>query len=180
MSELSAEDRWVRWWCNPWDWAHPAWQERFAGSVGLSTRACEALLACRHGVFLQSVGIDPSQPPVAAEPVLRWLQLSAAQRDRALALAQCICFVRTESDGADGQWCWAVTKALRPGAWLDPENEDARLVLGAWLGAACWSRLRLAWAPGEVADNPAQVPENKLQTLWQAVLWRVMANTEPL
>lgn len=176
MTSLTAEDRWVRWWCNPWDWAHPAWQSRFAGSVGLSTRACEALMASRHGVFLQSVGIDPSQPPMAAEPVLRWLELSALQRDRALALAQCICFAQTESDGADGQWCWAVTRALRPGTWLYPESDDVRPLLGAWLGAACWSRLRLAWAPGDVAERPAQAPENKLQTLWQAILWRVMAS----
>lgn len=176
MTNLTAEDRWVRWWCNPWDWAHPAWQSQFARSAGLSINACEALMVSRHGVFLQSVGIEPSQPPIVTEPVLRWLELTPLQRDQALALAQRICFAQTKSDGADGQWCWAVTRALRPGVWLPIESQDARLLLGAWLGATCWSRLRLAWPPDDVADRLAQAPENKLQTLWQAILWRVIAN----
>ncbi|UZE25642.1 type III secretion protein [Pseudomonas sp. B21-056] len=173
---LSAEDRWVRWWCNPWDWAHPAWHSRFAGSAGLSISACEALMVGRHGVFLHSVGIDPSQPPMVAEPVLRWLELTPVQRDRALALAQGICFAPAEPDGADGQWCRAVSKGLRPGAWLQPQCNDARLLLGAWLGTACWSRLRLAWPPDDIVEQPPQAPENKLETLWRAILWRVMTN----
>nr|WP_288913858.1 type III secretion protein [uncultured Pseudomonas sp.] len=175
MKSPAAEDLWVRWWCNPWDWAHPAWQERFASSAGASIDACDALMVSRHGAFVQSVGIDPSQPPIIAESVLRWLTLTSSQRDRALALAQQICFTQTERDGADGRWCWAVTRGLRPGAWLKSQSHDARLVLGAWLGPPYWSRLRLAWPPDEVAESPVQAPENKLQTLWQAVLWRVMS-----
>ncbi|RMT49575.1 Type III secretion protein HrpD [Pseudomonas syringae pv. solidagae] len=132
-------------------------------------------MVSRHGVFLQSVGIMPSQPPMPAEPVLNWLALTPVQRDQALDLAQRICFSRNESDAHDGQWCWALTKALRPGVWLELEHEDARLLLGAWLGPEYWPRLRLAWAPDEVADSTCSAPENKLQTLWQAVLWRVTA-----
>jgi hypothetical protein len=172
---LSADELWVRWWCNPWQWAHPTWRNRFVEASGLPLRDCEALLASRHGVFLQSVGISPSQPPLATEPVLCWLTLTPSQREQALDLAQRICYSRNETDGPDGPWCWALTKALRPGVWLDFQNEDARLLLGAWLGAECWPRLRLAWPLDGVADSPAQAPEHKLKTLWQAVLWRVTA-----
>ena len=173
MMEQAAEDLWVHWWCNPLRWAHPAWQHRFAAAHGLSVDECEALMSSRHSVFLHSLGITPGQPPEVEEPIVRWLALSPAQREQAIELAQCICFSRNESEGPDGQWCWAFTKALRPGVWLDFQNEDVRLLLGAWLGAHYWPRLRLAWPPEEVAESPGQAPENKLQTLWQAVLWRV-------
>ncbi len=175
MMERAAEDHCVHWWCNPWQWAHPDWQSRFAAECGLTVEECDALMVSRHSVFLQRMGIAPSQPPTPAEPLLNWLALTPAQRDQALDLAQRICFSRNESDGADGAWCWALTKALRPGVWLDQESEDARLLLGAWLGPEYWPRLRLAWAPDAVADRPCEAPENKLRTLWQAVLWRVTA-----
>ncbi|POQ05791.1 type III secretion protein [Pseudomonas syringae pv. avii] len=175
MMSLSAEDHWVHWWCNPWQWAHSQWHDRFASARGLSVSDCDALMASRHGVFLQSLGIDPAQPPAPAEPVLRWLALTPSQREQAISLAQCICFSRNESDGPDGQWCWGLTKALRPGVWLEFEHEDARLLLGAWLGPQYWSRLRLEWPPNEVPDTPGKAPENKLQALWQAIMWRVTA-----
>ncbi|KPX06184.1 hypothetical protein [Pseudomonas savastanoi] len=171
--ELIAEDHWVQWWCNPWQFAHPDWQSRFALNCGLTLSDCDGLIASRHSVFWQSVGIEPDQPPMPAEPVLRWLALTPLQREQALDLARRICFCRNESDGADGQWCWALTKALRPGVWLELANEDPRLLLGAWLGPEYWSRLRLAWAPDELPDTPCEAPENKLQTMWQAILWRV-------
>ncbi len=175
MTTLTAEQRWVHWWCNPWPWAHPAWQSRFAVPRGLSLQACEALMRSRHGVFLESIGIAPSQPPPAGEALLRWFALTSLQREQALALAQRICFNQAHDDSADGQWCLALSKALRPGIWLPPACQDARLLLGAWLGPACWSRLRLAWPPGEVAVSPCEAPQSKLQTLWQAILWRVTA-----
>ena len=66
-----------------------------------------------------------------------------------------------------------MAKALRPGVWLSPTVIDTRQLLGVWLGEANWSRLRLAWPPGEVDEIPDHVPLNKLNTLWHAVLWQV-------
>jgi len=175
MMGATAEDQWVHWWCNPWRWAHPAWQSRFADVCGLSISDCDALLTSRHGMFLQSLGIEPAQPPAPTESMSRWLALTASQRDRALELARCICFAQSEAEGADGQWCRGLTKALRPAVWLQADSQDERLLLGAWLGPDCWSRARLFWAPGEVAESLCDVPQNKLQTLWQAVLWRITA-----
>jgi hypothetical protein len=57
--------------------------------------------------------------------------------------------------------------------WLDASVSDARLLLAAWAGEPCWSRLRLSWAPDALPPPGAALPENKLQTLWHSVLWRV-------
>ncbi|KPY37656.1 MULTISPECIES: hypothetical protein [Pseudomonas syringae group] len=173
MTGSTAQDLWVHWWCNPWRWAHPSWQQRFAEQQGIPMQACDSLMSSRHTVFLKSVGIEPSQPPEPVEPLMSWIALSPAQRDKALVLAQLICFSRTETEGVDGQWCWGLTKALRPGVWLAPEVVDIRTVLGAWLGYAYWSRLRLAWPTEAVIDDLCEAPDNKLQTLWQAVMWRI-------
>lgn len=178
MTRLDSLEKWVQWWCCPWHWAHPQWKGQFAASCGLSIRDCESLMGSRHVEFLQSAGVAPSQPPPEpSENLLLWLALRPAHRELALALAQRICFAPRDlpapADDSDMLWCQRLAKALRPGLWLDPEVTDARPLLGAWLGEGCWSRLRLAWAPGEVAESFGLMPANKLQTLWHAVLWRL-------
>ncbi|KAA8712118.1 hypothetical protein [Pseudomonas cannabina] len=170
----TAEDHWVSWWCNPWQWAHPAWRSRFAEGCGLSVSDCDALMTSRHGLFLQAMGIEPTQPPAPTEVLSRWLALTVSQQDHALDLARRVCFAK-EAEGADGQWCQGLAKALRPAMWLQPDSQDERLLLGAWLGPDYWPRVRLFWAPGEVAESLCDVPQNKLQTLWQAILWRITA-----
>jgi hypothetical protein len=187
MTPRSVEDQWAHWWCNAWGWAHPQWKARFADGYGLSEADCEPLMRSRPGTFLQAVGIPATQPPVPAQNLLQWLALNADQREQALMLARHICFpplgrhgVAATADGVPepeinphALWCRSVAKALRPGVWLDPLNADARVLLGAWVGEACWSRLRLSWAPGEVGEAVGPLPENKLTTLWHAILWRV-------
>jgi len=105
---------------------------------------------------------------------VQWLQLSPVQQDHALNLAASICLGRvTPGEDAHEIWCRAVAKALRPGAWLAPAVHDPRQLLAAWAGTSCWARLRLSWAPGALPLVPDEMPANKLQTLWQSVLWRV-------
>lgn len=179
MTPLDGREEWVRWWCSAWQWAHADWKVQFAAASGLATRDCEALMRSRHGEFLHSVGIVPSQPPEPCEHLMHWLALSPIQRELALSLARRICFAPPDlpprANDSDTLWCQRLAKALRPGLWLDPLVTDVRPLLGAWLGQACWSRLRLAWAPGEVAESFGDMPDNKLETLWQAILWRVAA-----
>ena len=169
---------WASWWCNPWPWADRGWQVGFAEQHGLPLEDCQLLLGSRPRVFLQSLGIVPSQPPSPNACALRWLGLDERQRTQLLQLVHCICFAQGPEPGPEGQWCWGLSQALRPGRWLPAEMADARLLLGAWLGQACWSRLRLSWPPGELAEELAQAPEHKLQALWQAAFWRVGALTD--
>ncbi|KDD66141.1 hypothetical protein ABH912_005430 [Pseudomonas sp. BT76 TE3572] len=179
MTSLDDREEWVRWWCSAWQWAHTDWKVQFAATSGLTPDDFEALMRSRHGDFLRSVGIVPSQPPEPCEHLMHWLALSPIQRERALSLARRICFAPLDlsprTDDFDTLWCQRLAKALRPGLWLDPLVTDVRPLLGAWLGQACWLRLRLMWPPAEVAESFGDMPDNKLQTLWQAILWRVAA-----
>jgi hypothetical protein len=175
MNSRGDEALWVRWWCNPWSWAHPTWQAACADRQGLCAQDCHALMARQPRVFLQCLGILPSQPPRPHEVALRWLMLTHQERQRAVALAQCICFAEVPAPGPDGPWCWSLTQALRPRRWLPCANGDARMLLGSWLGTECWSRLRLCWPLGELDESPWEAPENKLQALWQATMWRARA-----
>ncbi|WP_110949820.1 type III secretion protein [Pseudomonas bohemica] len=175
------DERWIQWWCAPWQWAHPGWMALFVERSGLSGVEAQALLRGRHNAFLQSVGITPSQPPEPADSWVQWLLLGVDQQRQALELAGSICLGRTsdrarrlnEHEAHHEDWCRSVAKALRPGVWLEPSIDDPRILLAAWAGETCWSRLRLSWAPDEVRQLVTDLPANKLQTLWQSVLWRV-------
>jgi hypothetical protein len=190
MTADAAQVRWARWWCEAWDWAHPDWKARFVGASGVSEQTFGSLMRSRHGAFLHATGVVPTQPPVLEQPcaqnLMQWLALSDEQQEQALFLARRICYAPTDrlAGGATlqpllasvhphEQWCRSLAKALRPGAWLDSHSTDARLLLGAWVGEDCWSRLRLSWAPGEVGETLGQLPGNKLHTLWHAIFWRV-------
>lgn len=170
---------WVSWWCCTWHWAHPAWQAQMLSDQGLEADACAAVARSRQADLLASLGIIPSQPPAPDADVLLWLSLSAEQRQQALSLAQSICCapIRAETTvtARHDPWCRSLAKALRPGLWANPQATDMRPLLGAWLGPAVWSRLRLSWAPGDVQEPATDLPPNKLDTLWRAVLWRVQA-----
>lgn len=162
-------ERWVRWWCEAWHFAHPGWRQ--------SSALLEAAAECahsRHALLARSLGIGATQPPPPHEGVLQWLALDESQRQYSLALARHICSARTPDQPlhADTDWCRSLGKALRPGLWLTTEATDPRLLLGAWVGPACWERLRLQWAPGSLEEIPEGLPANRLAALWMAVLWR--------
>jgi len=177
---MHSEERWIQWWCAPWQWAHPDWMTRFLERSGLPPTDITNLLQVRHGAFLHSAGIEPSQPPPPVDALLQWLALDALRQRQALKLAGRICLIGSadgepDSDpGPHETWCRSVAKALRPGTWLDVRVDDPRLLLAAWTGETCWPRLRLSWAPDAVSLTFVELPLKKLQTLWQSVLWRVM------
>lgn len=181
----SIEERWATWWCNPWAWTHADWKSCFTHERGLAVADFLPLTRFRHEGFLWATGIAPSQPPEPAVNLLRWLALTSDQRDQALLLARRICFVHapaldvqstlhSRSDiGLHEPWCRSVAKALQPGGWLGALDPDPRLLLGAWVGPHCWSRLRLMWAPGEIGELACNLPLSKLHSLWHAIFWRV-------
>lgn len=170
----SVEERWVQWWCAPWMWAHPDWIDHFIETHALPPLAFGDLPHGAHIAFLHSVDIQPSQPPMPNEALMQWLALDPTQQQQALALASSICLARSTPDDPHEAWCRSVAKALRPGSWLALGIDDPRLLLAAWAGEACWSRMRLNWPPDVVATPIAAMPPGKLQTLWQSVLWRVL------
>nr|WP_241667658.1 type III secretion protein [Pseudomonas caspiana] len=168
---------WVNWWCGTWHWAHPGWHAQMLSAQGLEAGACDAVARSRQADLLASLGVVPSQPPVLDANVVLWLSLNTEQRQQALVLAKSICCAAVGAEATvsvrHDLWCRSLAKALRPGLWLDPQATDMRPLLGAWLGPMFWPRLRLGWAPGDVGELATDLPPNKLETLWRAVLWRV-------
>jgi hypothetical protein len=172
MSDIA--ERWVRWWCEAWHFAHPSWRQ--------TSPMLEAARCCknsRHAVLTQSLGILATQPPPPHEGLLQWLALDETQQLRALTLAERICSAKLPraDDGhhahADAGWCRSLGKALRPGLWLTAGVQDPRLLLGAWAGPTCWERLRLQWELGTLGEIPQDLPANRVAALWTAILWRV-------
>ncbi|AMB87260.1 hypothetical protein AWM79_18960 [Pseudomonas agarici] len=173
MNELD----WINWWCCTWRWAHPDWRSGLLAAHGLDGDHDAALASSRHAALMSALGVTPCQPPPLDANVALWLSLTVEQREQALLLARSICAASVANQPTvperHGHWCRSLAKALRPGLWLDHSNVDPRVLLASWLGAPFWSRLRLAWAPGEQLEPLVDLPRHKLDTLWRAVLWRV-------
>lgn len=170
--------RWVRWWCAAWQNAHPDWQAQAA--LVQQAASCPH---SRHALLSQAHGIVATQPPPPHQGLLQWLDLAESQRQRALQLARQICAAapceQTATQDADSDWCRSLGKALRPGLWLPTTALDPRLLLGAWAGPLCWSRLCLQWPPEALDTPPQELPAKRLDTLWSAILWRV-TQAEPV
>jgi hypothetical protein len=185
---IDTAERWTQWWCDAWEKAHPTWKMRFSEQAGLPLSICEQLTRLRCEVFMSFAEIMPQQPPEPDDRVLQWLSLSTAQNELALMLVEHICSPgssdRSKLD-THAAWCRSLAKALRPGLWLHGHTADPRLLLGAWLGARYWPRLRLYWSLESLGEFAWHSPlfdaiaVSKLQTLWPAVLWRVTALNPP-
>lgn len=165
----------VGWWFTTWRWAHPSWLESLPAK-----ETVERLGASRHREWQALLGVAACQPPAPGDAILQWLSLEDEQRNRAIDLAQQVCFpgAGTWMSAEHEDWCRSIAKAIRPGSWLTPGIHDSRLLLGAWLGGDCWDRLRVSWPKsevGELALPTDEWPARRLETLWQALLWRVTA-----
>lgn len=171
------DEQWVGWWCCTWRWMHPNWKSHLGEQRAVDFDKCIWIWRSRHDALLTLLGIPPTAPPEPEPNVIEWMSLTEAQRLQALALVRAICFAASDDQLSDAQWSWCrgIAKALRPGLWLIDEITDPREILASWVGEACWSRLRLLWAPEETLKPVFDVPERKLDALWRSVLWRVRA-----
>lgn len=140
-------------------------------------------LHSRHAWLTHAYGLSATQPPPPHEGLLQWLALDDGQRQHSLHLARHICSARPCAPQAqhdpDADWCRSLGKALRPGLWLPATALDPRLLLGAWAGPPCWTRLRLLWPPDTLGEPPQALPSKRLDTLWTAILWRVTQVGQP-
>lgn len=174
----------LTWWCFTWRWAHRSRLRAWA-DVGLSEALAESLAVTRHQHWLTLLGIDASQPITPCPALLQWLALVPSQQQEALRLVGRISFPMHNAAvaGEHEDWSRSLAKALRPGVWIPPGVvPDARVLLAAWVAPPCWPRLALSWPHAEIeALNliPGPWPHRKLDTLWQAVLWRVHSIPQP-
>lgn len=167
---------WAQWWAYPWKTAHVDWYTH-AGFVDTVT-----LSRSHHHVFSSLFEIEPALAPQPCPPILQLILTSAQQRDFILLLVNEICNPNHDDRLNEEQhtWCQRLSKALAP----DPIPqcfEDPLHCLRAWVCPMTWQRLRLSFPRPRVLELESLPRLNnapgRLDTLWQAVLWRATSST---
>lgn len=167
---------WVRWWVSPWENAHRDWRAQ-KGFV-----QTEALSRAHHQQVSRLFGIEPELPPPPSAPVLQLVLSCNQQQDLALLLVKEVCNPSHGSRLNEEQrlWCQRLTKALAPEP-IRVNADDPLHYLRAWVSPAVWQRLRLSFSRQrvlEVETHPRLLnPHVRLDTLWQAALWRATSTT---
>ncbi|AZE64950.1 hypothetical protein SAMN05216475_0157 [Pseudomonas synxantha] len=171
---------WAQWWASPWLSSHPE---------ATSTHAYDAVLPlCRSrpGLACAALGIEPCLPPAPCATVLGLALASPEQIDLAIALLDLTCHPNLDSPLCDEhrKWCERLAKALHPGALLQPDDDSLQL-LRAWVEPAVWQRLRLRLVPHRVQAIESTYlslddAHGRLNTLWQAIVWRIAATHSEL
>lgn len=173
---LSEKLAWAQWWACAWKSAHEDWKGDQPASI-------DALYQNRGSLPDGFMGVDDCLPPVPHPTVLRLALASSEQLELALKLVNDTLSPQAAAglDDSHHQWCIRLSKALPPTVlafYTDPLQ-----LLHSWLEPNAWQRLRLRF-PRERACRIEQIPacleraSSRLNTLWQAVVWRVTSQTE--
>lgn len=168
-----AAESWVHWWFAAGDLQNPQWG---SGSGRGYDDIARFPPTSRHELIAASRNVLLQQPPEPHEGLLCWVGLCEVKQELALRLVEDICASQqatSQCPTAHGNWCRSLAKALRPGLWVPPVQVDARLLLGAWIGAERWARAKLQWPEADLGMPPPGLPGKRLDALWSAVLWRV-------
>lgn len=169
MSEHLA---WAQWWACPLRGAHPDWQ--VAGAPSLPTSLQRSHPAQVNALFQ----IHPCLPPFPSPALLQLLHATGEQRELMLMLIKGVYHASPDSLLSQEQqlWCRRLAKALAPSPTLDA-SDDPLHYLRAWVEPAVWQRLRLSFARERVLalETLPRLSDShsRLNTLWQAALWRV-------
>ena len=172
MSEHLA---WAQWWAFPWRYSHADWKAIVTPS------ALNTFYDSRGTISSPISGILPCLPSTPNSAVLQLVMASTEQLSLVLALAHNILSPATAArpSESDQVWCIRFARALPPGIAL-PDDDPLQL-LRTCVEPATWQRLRLRF-PYERVVRLEQKPvdinnrHNRLDTFWQAVVWRVTAN----
>ena len=166
---------WAQWWASPWRFSHPD------ATSAQAYHALPALCRSQPALACAALGIEPCLPPPPCATVLGLALASREQFDLAIALLELTCHPNVDSPLYDEhrKWCERLAKALHPDALLQPENDPLQL-LRAWVEPAVWQRLRLRLPPDrvqalETTHLPIDDAHGRLNTLWQAIVWRIEA-----
>lgn len=161
---------WAQWWAFPWKHAHEDWSNGAFSAMDALDRS-GGLIPCNLP------GIATCLPPAPNATVLRLALASMAQLDLALTLIHGTFNPDASSALSESHqlWCTRLSKALPP-ALLLPDADPLQL-LRSWVEPSIWQRLRLRF-PRERVQKAEKQPAiesacSQLNTLWQAVVWRV-------
>lgn len=168
MSEHLA---WAQWWAFPWKYAHDDWKgDKHPAIDAFHHNGCSAPASL--------TGIAPCLPPAPHPTVLRLALASTEQLNLALTLVHDTFNPQAATPLSDSHhlWCMRLSKALPP-AMLAPDADPLQL-LHSWVDPTTWQRLRLRFPRERVHQVEQQNlslenGSSRLNTLWQAVVWRV-------
>jgi len=154
---------WAQWWASPWQFSHPD------ATSAQAYHALPALCRSQPALACAALGIEPCLPPPPRATVLGLALASREQFDLAIALLELTCHPNVDSPLYDEhrKWC------------EQPESDSLQL-LRAWVEPAVWQRLRLRLPPDrvqalETTHLPLDDAHGRLNTLWQAIVWRIEA-----
>ncbi|MFL1544106.1 type III secretion protein [Pseudomonas sp. O39] len=169
---MSEQRAWAQWWALPWEASHADWRV-------LDQKSVDALCRAQHTRISKLLGIEPCLPPPPHTTVLRLALASTEQLNQMLALLGNTCHRPLDGTVSDIHhlWCLRLSKALSPEALLQPDDDPLQL-LRAWVPPAIWQRLRLRFSRPRVQQMEAtshslEDAHSRLDTLWQAIVWRV-------
>lgn len=163
---------WAQWWAFPWEHAHEDWRDD-------GYRAIERLFYSGRSAPDDLTGFAACLPVAPQATALRLALASTEQLNLVLTLVSHTLNPEAAtvplSDGHH-QWCMRLAMALPP-AMLPPHADPLQL-LHSWVEPATWQRLRLRFprrrvSEAETANAPFENASSRLNTLWQAVVWRV-------
>lgn len=168
MSEHLA---WAQWWAFPWRHAHEDWR-------GDKYPAIKVLYRNRRSAPDDLTGIVACLPPAPHPTVLRLALASTEQLNLALTLVHDTFNPEAATPLSESQhlWCMRLSKALPP--TMLSRDADPLQLLSSWVEPETWRRLRLRFPRNRVqaVEKSTVSLENassRLNTLWQAVVWRV-------
>lgn len=164
---------WAQWWAFPWKDAHEDWKNAEYGAI-------EKLFHCGRSAPDNLTGLIACLPATPHATVLRLALASTEQLNQVLTLVSHTFNPDAAAPLSEShrQWCMRLAMAL-PSAMLPPHSDPLRL-LHSWVEPATWQRLRLRFprtrvSEAETANAPLENTSSRLNTLWQAVVWRVTA-----
>lgn len=173
---VSEQLAWAQWWAFAWKSAHEDWR------AADKYPAINALYRSRMLATSTLAGIAPCLPPAPHPAVLRLVLASTEQLNLLLALIHSTFSPATAAplSEAHHQWCMRLSKALPPDMLLP--NDDPLQLLRSWVKPATWQRLRLRFPCERVLEMEKRTlsfenGHSRLNTLWQAVVWRITAMT---
>jgi hypothetical protein len=173
---VSEQLAWAQWWARPWMSSHDDWRtpDKYP--------AINMLCISGASVAYPVEGVTPSLPPAPNSTVLRLALASTQQLDFVLALIENTCnpMAMLQLEDNHDIWCRRLAKALLP-HMLSP-GEDPLQLLRIWVETPVWQRLRFLFPYQRIIDlekSPPsyQIEMGRLDTLWQAVVWRMSTLT---
>ncbi|UDJ83229.1 type III secretion protein HrpD [Kosakonia oryzae] len=184
------ETEWFEWWIQGfWLEADASWH--YLPFFRLAPQWRTRLSRSHHTAMAHQLRVPDTLPGAPDTRLLALWQADASQRQLMLRLVSEICQQHSMTAALDDEqrlWCLRISKALRPEQWLpsalDFTTEPCRMalaLLASLFPVSTWLRLRFCFDSQTVTQLPAfsrPLPGNKLQTLWDAVIWRTQQQNE--